>query len=488
MSPQQRALLGAGAGVAFLLALGLGLTLRGDDADRVVLVSEPALEVEEQVREEAAPARAEPKLALPREPKTRAPQPLEVQQPAEPRTDPASGELLAKVRRVRDDARTTTSPADMSRLQAELDAALRNEACTTEVAHAIDEARDAWGQTHARLRDSFEAGAREAMREEQFAAALEQISLLAQLIGETSVPLELKIMRDRATEGTAAREQALAEEQARVAAAQAAETRREAEAKVETADAREADVAAVEAEVRKRAEKWFEARRSNSLSCQTCKGQQQQACTQCKGRGYVKCANCGGKGRIQEHNGQALGRGRGQTRWLDCPECPHYYGQQWAGHKICPKCNQRDLYPGGTATHDCEACVTCDDPSPGYRALSVKRAFWDYVSKDCQSEFKRRRFPEAVIRGEVLRNQLGPSLGIERARITDVRVNADHVLVTATVVWSAITRDWQRERDARYEEEKHLSSGTYTTRWIRQGNKFFLQTRFDKDLEVLVPE
>ena len=137
---------------------------------------------------------------------------------------------------------------------------------------------------------------------------------------------------------------------------------------------------------------------------------------------------------------------------------------------VCPRCSRNKLVP-------CPDCT--QDPSnvPGHRALTGRRAFWDFVSKATRDRHDRNAFFPTVARRGALRDQLGQQIGIESARILSVEVKQDHVLVVANVVFGV---PGQRNPSA--------IKVKYTTRWIREDGKFFVVSRADSQPEILLPD
>ena len=197
------------------------------------------------------------------------------------------------------------------------------------------------------------------------------------------------------------------------------------------------EAAAIAREVRERAERWFDLRAADALFCSDCDGSATQRCRFCRGTLKVACPPCRGEGRI------ALPKALGERqRYKHCSTCKK------KGELDCEGCDE-GLQP----------CSECRE-TPRYRGLAGFRAFWRYVAPSLRNDADKDAFVAAVLRGERLAEQLGPSLAIQRARITAVDVYSHEVVVTADVVWAG----------------EDAGESSYRSTWFREDGRFYLAT------------
>jgi hypothetical protein len=192
-----------------------------------------------------------------------------------------------------------------------------------------------------------------------------------------------------------------------------AESQPETEAKAETGSASRAlatadpkDVARVEAEVTKRAKRWFSLRGERALQCRDCDGELEVRCKPCKGRQKVRCGECGGSGEI-------VRRYNGRRYRNTCYRCDGTGGVE------CKRCDEGRV--------DCDTCLP--DQVPGFRALAGRRAFWDFISKAAREGHDRAEHFREVVAGSTGPDRPGGhrgQRGLDRRRGQP----ADHDLVS----------------------------------------------------------
>lgn len=202
--------------------------------------------------------------------------------------------------------------------------------------------------------------------------------------------------------------------------AQEEQARSQAEAKAKQ-EAREDLVASIEAEVRHRAEGWFEERDVRKMRCRTCDGTAQ-----------VKCGECSGRGTLTVFDPL----------------------QQRTFTQRCDRCN-------GQGVHGCTDDLCMD----GYRKLSYRSAFWNYLSPSERSGRDRRDFYRQLHEGRAFSDVVGKTLVVRSFRITGVHVDTSEVRVEAEIGWNRA-----------YESQSLPAPEAWTSVWIREGGRYYLKT------------
>lgn len=189
-------------------------------------------------------------------------------------------------------------------------------------------------------------------------------------------------------------------------------------------------LAAIERDVRDRVEDWFKLRTLRSIRCMRCDGTQRNRCSGCGGDGITEVI--GVNGVFRETCDQCRGSGE-----IPCTD------------SLCQR---------------------------GLRSLSIKRAFWDYLSPAWRKGRGHTELYRPLFEGGFA-ELIGPAIVVKSARIDRVDVRERDVLVVVTCEWDFYT-SVQDERD---ELARRRIPTELTTRWVRVKNKFYLAT--DRDLE-----
>lgn len=261
---------------------------------------------------------------------------------------------------------------------------------------------------------------------------------LGPLTGIPELPSEVGAVRTQAETAIAVAAATKRQE----AEAAAAKSREAAAAELSQAKealaARQKAAAAIETELRDRAEDWYEARDPRELTCSDCKGQKEVEHKACKGTQWGKCGNCGGSGRII-----SVGGGGGE---FSCNTCGG------SGRLRCGRCTMGKV-----------ACDCTEDFAgalAGFRELGGQRAFWEFTSPAARKGKRRQDHFAGVARGLELAEQVGEAMPVAAARIDSVWVQDEEAEVRARVRWM---RPWGPSSEV-----------LHVTRWIREEKKLYL--------------
>jgi hypothetical protein len=240
----------------------------------------------------------------------------------------------------------------------------------------------------------------------------------------------------------------------------------EAEAEPEAADEAAqgpaddpAKLAALERDLRKRVAAWFKARDPVALTCKECKGRKEVPCPRCDGSSRAPCPQCGGAATIQIVEtvpGRSVTGVRTVRRKVDCPTCE-------TGDVTC-RCEDGKVV--------CECGEEHEGVAAGYRAVSGRKAFWDFVSPTARRGKKQDDLFPAVLRGDELADHKGVSVGLVDAVVQQVTIEGDRATVLARVTY--VGQDGARTEDM---ESRSV--------WIRERGKFYLLTPADTSPERL---
>lgn len=219
-----------------------------------------------------------------------------------------------------------------------------------------------------------------------------------------------------------------------------------------------AKVAALERDLRKRVAAWFKARDPVALTCKECDGKKEVPHDSCDGSSRAACPQCGGASTIQIVEtvpGRSVTGVRTVRRKVDCPNCE-------TGDVTC-RCED------GKVT--CKCAEEHEGVAGGYREVSARKAFWDFISPTARRGKKQDDLFPAVIRGDELADHRGVSVACVDVEVTQVTIDSDRATVVATVVYVG-------QNGARTEGESRSV-------WIRERGKFYLLTPADASPERL---